>query len=341
MSPQEAIRGLEFLRQAAPSAKDLTQFKEWVAEIIGAEQSKSGQKRSTVIPNSGERTKMKGIQTLEELCSRYDILDTDPWVERAVQDLKPEGAKASRALAELLVEFLECRTPKLLDVLGAAIEMEPTRELIEAVHSIAAASSMAHQPVRSRFSPEISDGDQVGWTEYTAERIKSNANVVLERLKSEKAVESPIPAGSERSGLDSREASQSGRIYELRQSLSSDDWTLGVQAARALGSIGSLEAAKALAKGLEGDAHGAIPTDTFRVIAEELARLDRELLIRKLCQMYRKLPHLHAKKGDIIEALGNIGGPEALSTLRQALSDKDTTVVWYAKKALGKLGHQM
>jgi hypothetical protein len=125
---------------------------------------------------------MKGIQTLEELCSRYDILDIEPWIKRAVQELKPEGAKASHAVAKLLMELLECRNPKLMDVLAVAAEMESIPELVEAVRSIAIASSMASRPAQGRFESEVSDGGQVGWTEYTAKGIKSNANKVLERF---------------------------------------------------------------------------------------------------------------------------------------------------------------
>jgi len=126
---------------------------------------------------------MKGIEKLEQLATRYDILDTEAWVDLAVEELKPEGANASRALAKLIQELLACRNPKLLDVFMAVEHLEPTPELIKAVRSVAKAPGEAPQPTFGRFDSEISGGGKVGWTEQTAQRIKHNANLELERLQ--------------------------------------------------------------------------------------------------------------------------------------------------------------
>lgn len=134
---------------------------------------------------------MKGIQTLEELCRRGDILDTQNWISRAVEELKPYSEDGSRALAKLIKELLNCRSPKIPYVLITAEQMEPTPELVEAVRSVSIASSLVSQPAYSTFTPEIIGGGKIGWTDGTASRIKNYASEVLEKLIKYKPAKQP------------------------------------------------------------------------------------------------------------------------------------------------------
>ena len=127
-------------------------------------------------------------------------------------------------------------------------------------------------------------------------------------------------------------------IKDYKLALHSDIQAQELQAVKALSSIVTSEAVDALLEGLEGDAYGAIAQETFSAIVSALTHLDKERLTNKLCNMYRKLSAMHAKKPAIIRALGNLGGTEAISILREALSDKDSNIVWHAKDALKKLG---
>ena len=207
----------------------------------------------------------------------------------------------------------------------------------EAVDSLVTMLKDRHEYVRRDAATALGRlGDPGALRPLIAARSDMNQIV---RVTVEEAIDLIDPSGDKRKRVEVRSKSDSERISELRPFLSSHNWTEAVEAARTLGSIGSPEAGEALAAGLEGDAHGAIPTNTFRAIIRELSRLDREQLVQKLCDMYRKLPHLHAKKQHIIEALGELGGPQALSTIRLALLDKDATVVMHAREALKKLEH--
>ncbi len=158
-------------------------------------------------------------------------------------------------------------------------------------------------------------------------------------------------------------------IIQLRNMLSSGDREQQHQAIEILGQRGSVEAIEALAEGLQGEAKFEVaeklgeigspesiaaltdrlkgmaqgaPTETFfNAIVYELARLDRNLVIQTLSQIYEKFPDLPAKnKGVILKALGGLGGPTSLSMLRQTLCDKDAAIVMYAKQAIRKLSDQ-
>lgn len=126
---------------------------------------------------------IKGIQTLEELCSRTDITDLKEWINRAIKELTPEGLNGSCALAKLIKELLDCRNPNLPYVLIVALELEPTSELIEVIRSIISAPNLALQPSKFRFPSEITgEKNLVGWTDKTTEEIKLNADVTLNAM---------------------------------------------------------------------------------------------------------------------------------------------------------------
>jgi len=125
---------------------------------------------------------MKGIKTLEELCSRNDISDIKKWIDHAIQELKPEGLNASHALTKFIKDLVDCRSPNLPYILIVALELEPTSELIKVIHSIISTPKLGHPPLNCRFSSEVSEGNLIGWTDQTTEEIKLCADVTLSAI---------------------------------------------------------------------------------------------------------------------------------------------------------------
>jgi hypothetical protein len=128
----------------------------------------------------------KGINTLVELCTRLDILDDEVWIERIVSELTADGINGTNALANLINEILQCRSTALLYAAAVASKLEPTAELEAALHAVATADNITSPPDILRFSPEISGGGQIGWTDGTGDRMRRNALKVLEILDSKK-----------------------------------------------------------------------------------------------------------------------------------------------------------
>jgi HEAT repeat protein len=130
----------------------------------------------------GVETHEKGIQTLVELCTRSDILGPAAYLDRAVEELKPHGAAASQAVGELVAELLQCRSPRITWALMAAERLPPTPELIQAVRAVRSAHGLVQRPSAARFAPEVSVGDQVGWTDGTEDGVTGFAARVLAKL---------------------------------------------------------------------------------------------------------------------------------------------------------------
>lgn len=125
---------------------------------------------------------MKGIVTLEEYCTRIDLLDPDEHLDRALGELRSTAAEGSRAVAGLIRELLECRSPKLGGVLYVAQKLQPTPELLDAVRAVIAAPSLASQPPRAGFDPDIAGGGKIGWDDGRAAGIKTVAEKALREL---------------------------------------------------------------------------------------------------------------------------------------------------------------
>jgi ribosomal protein L7/L12 len=181
----------------------------------------------------GDSRKMKGIRTLEELCTKPGIVFEMKYVDRAVEELGREGAHGSRALAKLINELLDCRNPKLSFVLKAAERLEPTTELVEAVRSVSAAPSLAPEPARSRFAPEIIGGGNIGWTDGTADRIKYAAAQTLEKLTEAR---SAGPRSSETTG------EMAGAVFDVVMAEAGPKKIGVIKAVRALTGLGLAEA---------------------------------------------------------------------------------------------------
>jgi len=160
------------------------------------------------------------------------------------------------------------------------------------------------------------------------ERIRHAVENALERLD---------PDGSKRAALGAGEIPVSDRIREYQHALSSDNQRQELEAIKGLSSIGTPEAVDALLSGLDGDAYGAIATDTFNTLVRELTLLDKEKLIHMLCHIYSRLSPRHVKKTQILSALGNLGGPEAEGLLQGALAEADPNLVRLANEGLKKL----
>lgn len=125
---------------------------------------------------------LAGMETLDELCMRVDILNVDDWIEKAARELKPAEAAGSRALAAFITDLIACRSPRLLEVLAVALQIEPTPELVQAVRAAANAKRIAKEPLDSRFEPELTGPDGVAWAGETHDAIRHNARLVLDRI---------------------------------------------------------------------------------------------------------------------------------------------------------------
>jgi len=201
--------------------------------------------------------KMKGIQTLEELCRiNYSIFDTQNWIDRAVEELKPYSEDGSRALAKLIKELLNCRSPEIPCVLMVAKQLESTPELIEAVRSITIASSLVIQPAYSRFAPEIIGGGKIGWTDGTASHIKNYASAVLEKLIKSKPAKQPDVTRGRKMGIfdlfkpNIVKMEKRKDVSGLIRALKNKDSYVRMRAVIALGKIGDKRAVEPLTQAL-------------------------------------------------------------------------------------------
>lgn len=127
---------------------------------------------------------MKGIDLLVEICTRYDLFETQSIWDKAVEDFRQHGEEGSKALASLLNEMLRCRADKIGPVIAAAKKVAPVPELISALESIESAYPLAPAIVGARFRPEIEGGGKIGWTNGTAADFKELASETLKALKS-------------------------------------------------------------------------------------------------------------------------------------------------------------
>jgi hypothetical protein len=116
------------------------------------------------------------VETLVALCTELGILFPDQHVNQAVEELRREGEPGSRALAVLIRELMDCRSPKITYVLAAAGQATPTPELLDAVRAVAETSELTEAPANPRFTPEIIGGGRVGWTSGTYRAVVAKAH---------------------------------------------------------------------------------------------------------------------------------------------------------------------
>lgn len=126
---------------------------------------------------------MKGIDLLVEICTRDDLMRTQPMWDEAVEDLKKHGEDGSKALAKLLNEMLKCRADKIRVVIVAAKKVMPVPELITALEAIENATPITSMIPGAKFRPQIEGGGKIGWTDGTAADIKEMASETLRSLK--------------------------------------------------------------------------------------------------------------------------------------------------------------
>ncbi|KPL70767.1 hypothetical protein ADN00_17990 [Ornatilinea apprima] len=125
----------------------------------------------------------KGVKTLISLCTKMGILFPNQYVNQAVEELMQEGEPGSRALALLIRELMECRSPKITHALAAAGRIAPTPELVDAVRAVAEAPELTEAPDHPSFTPEITGGGRVGWTSGTHRKVVGKALQAEELLK--------------------------------------------------------------------------------------------------------------------------------------------------------------
>jgi len=152
----------------------------------------------------------------------------------------------------------------------------------------------------------------------------------------DKAIEAIDPSGTKRATLEIRPRPEGEKIEELGDMMVNDT-SNGSSYARKLGEIGSPEAIEQLMCSLERGCRRGLAHDTFKRAVKELLRLDRQLLSRRLCSLFRELPYLHGPKPSIVLVLAELADQEAIQTLQLATSDKDNMVASYARDALAKL----
>jgi hypothetical protein len=106
--------------------------------------------------------------------TEYRAVSTQP----AIDQLRAEGPSGSDRLAPLIQEFVESRSEGVIYALQVARHLEMTPALENAVSGVIAASPVT-SGVQGRFSPEISGGGQIGWTDQTHSRAVELANEAL------------------------------------------------------------------------------------------------------------------------------------------------------------------
>lgn len=90
------------------------------------------------------------------------------------------GAEGADALAALLRELVESRSPDTGDALAAARGCVMTPALAEAVKAVIGAPELRPgHPSASRFPPEIFGDGKIGWTSGTAARLRTLAEKIL------------------------------------------------------------------------------------------------------------------------------------------------------------------
>jgi predicted ABC-class ATPase len=135
-------------------------------------------------------TKMNGIQTLIDMCASYSTFyEKDANVIIAIKELKTQGLEGSRALARLIDELRECRSPQLTGILRVAEQLEPTNELLKALDAVIGATNLAPEPANMRFWPHIIGDGKVGWADGTASVVKGIAKEVYDKLTKAKLAE--------------------------------------------------------------------------------------------------------------------------------------------------------
>lgn len=121
----------------------------------------------------------KGIALLLN-AMRDDNIAPGADLEAATEQLRTAGEPASNALAALIRELLDSRSPRTSTALAAAKECVMTPALKEAVKAVAEAAELRPgHPGSTRFTPEIFGGGNVGWTSGTAARTRDLAGKIL------------------------------------------------------------------------------------------------------------------------------------------------------------------
>jgi hypothetical protein len=67
--------------------------------------------------------------------------------------------------------------------MGAAHGLQPTSELVEVLRALLSAPSMTTKPSEARFTPELTGGGRIGWTDRTASNVREAAADALKSLK--------------------------------------------------------------------------------------------------------------------------------------------------------------
>ena len=125
---------------------------------------------------------LKSVEALQR-CSLSDNLSPGQDFEKAIIELRAEGAVGSLALAKLVDACCESRSAAILWPLQAAREAEPTAPLIEALESVLQSDQKAsHESGQNWCTPELTAAGSVGWSDRTFRQLKTLASESLDLL---------------------------------------------------------------------------------------------------------------------------------------------------------------
>lgn len=129
--------------------------------------------RTADAPNAGVSALLR--------CLRDDNLSPGQDLDEAQTLLRAAGERGSDAVAALIRELLDSRSPQIGWALAAAKACSRTPALHEAVEAVVAAPELhGGRPGQGRFTPEIFGEGKIGWTTGTAMRIRRIARETLE-----------------------------------------------------------------------------------------------------------------------------------------------------------------
>jgi hypothetical protein len=98
-------------------------------------------------------------------CFRDDNLSPAEDLSKAAPLLRGAGEDGSNAVAGLIRDLLDSRSPEIGWALAAARSCVKTPRLQDAVRAVVAAPELRDgSPSASRFTPEIVGGGKIGWT---------------------------------------------------------------------------------------------------------------------------------------------------------------------------------
>lgn len=139
-------------------------------------------------------------------CLRDDNLSPGQDLDTAETLLRKAGERGSDALAALMRELLDSRSPHIRWALAAAKGCSRTPKLQEILEAVIAAPELrGGSPGQGRFTPEIFGEGKIGWTTGTAMRIRGMASEALEVWQPAVSTNTSTPAPEQEADTGAQE----------------------------------------------------------------------------------------------------------------------------------------